>query len=115
MASGEALGSYSSALVLSDVAAIHVNGNNATTRNRASGSHSPKSRFCQVSSPTIALVPATHVQGEQHEQTSQDGHHAERDGGAEPHLACSHADAVGVGRHQVRRVGGAAAGEHVHE
>src|SRR5215510_16362300 len=54
MASGEALGSYSSALVLREVAAIHVKGNSATTRNTARGSHSPKSRFCQVSSPTIA-------------------------------------------------------------
>ena len=48
-----ALGSYSSALVLSDVAAIQVNGNSATTRNAASGSQRPKSRLRQVSSPTI--------------------------------------------------------------
>ena len=53
MVSGMALGSYSSALVLSEVAAIHVNGNSASTKNIASGSHSPKSRLRQVSSPTI--------------------------------------------------------------
>ena len=53
MASGMALGSYSSALVLSDVTAIQVNGKSATTRNPASGSQRPRRRFCQVSSPTI--------------------------------------------------------------
>ncbi len=53
MASGLAFGLYSSALVLSDVAAIHVNGNSAITMNATRGSHNPKSRLRQVSSPTI--------------------------------------------------------------
>ncbi len=53
MASGLAFGLYSSALVLSDVAAIQVNGDSAITTNAASGSHNPKSRLRQVSSPTI--------------------------------------------------------------
>ncbi len=53
MDSGFAFGLYNSALVLSEVAAIQVNGKSATTRNTASGSQRPRSRFCQVSSPTI--------------------------------------------------------------
>src|SRR2546429_6871763 len=89
MASGIALGAYSSALVLSDVAAIQVNGKSATTRNPASGSQRPMRRFCQVSSPTISGL--AHEEGERHEQETQHRHHAERHGGAEPHLACAHA------------------------
>src|SRR5881409_4026060 len=108
-----ALGSYSSALVLSDVAAIHVNGNSATTLNSASGAHSPRSRLRHVSSPTMSILP--HVVGEQHEQQPQHWHHAEGDGGAEPHLPRAHAETVGVRGHQVRGVGRAAAGKHVDE
>src|SRR5262245_56237847 len=104
MVSGMPLGSYSSALVLSEVAAIHVNGNNASTRNIASGSHSPKSRFRHVSSPTIAPSVLAHVQGEQHEYETEDRHHAERHCRAEAHLARAHTQAVGVRGHQVRGV-----------
>ena len=53
MASGLAFGLYSSALVLSDVAAIHVKGNSAITTNASNGSQRPKRRLRQVSSPTI--------------------------------------------------------------
>src|SRR2546430_14283846 len=111
MASGIALGSYSSALVLSDVAAIQVNGKSATTRNPASGSQRPMRRFCQVSSPTISGL--AHAEGERHEQETQHRHHAERHGGAEPHLARAHAQVVLIGRHQVRGVDRAAAGLYV--
>src|SRR5262245_26596809 len=97
-----ALGSYSSALVLSEVAAIHVNGNSAPTQNSASGSHSPKTRFRHVSSPTMSLL--AHVPGEQHQQPTQHRHHAERHRRAETHLTGPHAQAVGIGGHQVRGI-----------
>src|SRR5439155_10877096 len=108
-----ALESYSSALALSDVAAIHVNGNSATTYNCTSGAHRPKSRLRQVSSPTMSVLP--HVEGEQHQQQTQHRHHAERHRGAESHLARAHAQAVGIRSHQVRGIGRATAGEHVDE
>src|SRR5947208_5554882 len=98
MASGMAVGSYSSALVLSEVAAIQVNGKSATTRKPASGSQRPMRRFCQVSSPTISVL--AHEEGERHEQETQHRHHAERHGGAQAHLARAHAEAVRIGRHQ---------------
>src|SRR5947208_6749918 len=113
MVSGMALGSYSSALVLSEVAAIHVNGNSATTPKTASGIHRPRSRLRHVSSPTMSFLP--HVKREQHQQQPEHRHHAEGHRGSESHLARAHAQAVGVGGHEVRGIGGPAAGEQVDE